>query len=205
LTLDSIETVTVIKITWQIQKNRQNGQSITLATDKEFPDLCPVQSAVRMVIRARQLQQPDALPLAMYKTKNGEHLYLMGGKIAELLWGAVKQICPDTSPEDVKLYSAHSLHVWACVLLNEAGKSPDYIKKCLRWLGDLFSMYLHNTFIIQHQHMDALQTTFQAIIDLLSTLPEDIIALSSTMNEVMDDPWMQDYADEEDYLCKPNF
>jgi hypothetical protein len=74
---------------------------MSLAMDKKFPDLCPVQSAARMVIHARQLQQPGALPLAMYKTKKGEHLYLMGGKIAELLWGAVKQICPDTSPEDV--------------------------------------------------------------------------------------------------------
>ena len=42
LTLDSIESVAAVKITWQIQKNRQNGQSITLITDKKFPNLCPV-------------------------------------------------------------------------------------------------------------------------------------------------------------------
>ncbi len=110
---ESIEFVAVVKITWRIQKNRQNDQSITLATDKKFPDLCPVRSAIRMVIRARHLQQPDDLPLAMYKTKQGKHLYLTGGKIAELLRGAVKRICPDTSPEDFKQYSAHSLRVWA--------------------------------------------------------------------------------------------
>ncbi len=51
--------------------------------------------------------------------------------------------------------------------------------------------------------MDALQMPSQAIMDLLSTLPEDIITLLSTMTEVSDDPWMQDYADEEDllYIC----
>jgi hypothetical protein len=154
---ESIESVAAVKITWRIQKNRQNGQSITLATDKKFPDLCPVQSAIRMVIHARHLQQPGNLPLAMYKTKKGKHLYLTGGKIAELLQGAVKQICPDTSPEDVKRYSALSLRVWACVLLDKAGKSPDYIKKRLRWLGDSFRMYLCDTSVIQHQHVDALQ------------------------------------------------
>ncbi len=195
---ESIESIAAVKITWQIQKNRQNGQSITLATDKEFPDLCPVRSAIRMVIRARQLQQPDDMPLAMYKTKKGEHLYLMGGKISKLLQGAVKRIRPDTSPEDIKRYSAHSLRVWACVLLNKAGKSPDYIKKRLRWLGDSFRMYLRDTSVIQHQHVDALQTASQAVMDLLSALPEDVIALLSTMTEVSDDHWMQDYADEED-------
>jgi hypothetical protein len=59
-------------------------------------------------------------------------------------------------------------------------------------------MNLHDTSIIQHQHVDALQMASQAIIDLLSALPEDVIALSSTMTKVSDDPGMQNYADKED-------
>ena len=59
-------------------------------------------------------------------------------------------------------------------------------------------MYLHDTSIIQHQHVDALQMASRAIMDLLSTLPDNVIALSSTMTEVPDDPRMQDYADKED-------
>ncbi len=55
-----------------------------------------------------------------------------------------------------------------------------------------------DTSVIQHQHIDALQTASQAVTDLLSALPEDVIALSSTMTEVPDDPRMQDYADKED-------
>ncbi len=84
------------------------------------------------------------------------------------------------------------------MLLDKAGKSPDYIKKRLHWLEDSFRMYLRDTSVIQHQHVDALQTASQALMDLLSALPEDVIALSSTMTEVPDDPQMQDYADEED-------
>ncbi len=59
-------------------------------------------------------------------------------------------------------------------------------------------MYLHDTSIIQYQHVDALQTSSQAIMDLLLALFENIIALLSTMTEVLDDLWMQDYADKED-------
>jgi hypothetical protein len=59
-------------------------------------------------------------------------------------------------------------------------------------------MYLRDTAVIQHQHVNALRLASQAGMDLLSALPEDVIALSSTMTNVLDDPLMQEYADEED-------
>jgi hypothetical protein len=76
-------------------------------------------------------------------------IYLTGNKIAKLLRKAVKKVCPDTTPDKLKQYSAHSLQGWACVLLDEARKLPDYIKKRLRWLGDSFWMYLRDTAIHQ--------------------------------------------------------
>jgi hypothetical protein len=83
------------------------------------------------------------------------------------------------------------------VLLNKAGKLSDYITKRLRWLGDSFRMYLRDTAIIQHQHVDALLAASQEVMDLIAALPTDIIALS-TMTEGMDDPHMHEYADEMD-------
>jgi hypothetical protein len=77
-----------------------------------------------------------------------------GNKIAKILQKALKEVWLDTTPDILKWYSAHSLRVWACVLLDKAGKSPDYIKKRLHWLGDSFRMYLRDTAIIQHQHVD---------------------------------------------------
>jgi hypothetical protein len=87
---------------------------------------------MRLVLRAKWLNQPDDMPVAVYKTKKGEVIYLTGNKIAELLRKAVKEVWPETTPDKLKQYSAHSLMVWACVLLDKAGKSPDYIKKRLR-------------------------------------------------------------------------
>jgi hypothetical protein len=110
---------------------------------------------MRLVLRARRLNQPDDMPVTVYKTKKGKVIYLTGNKIAKLLRKAIKKVQLDTTLDELKLYSAHFLRVWACVLLEEAGKLPDYIKKRLRWLGDSFKMYLRDTTIIQHQHVDS--------------------------------------------------
>ncbi len=181
----------------RIQKNHQNGQSITLAAEIDRPKIYPVRSAMRLVLWAKWLNQPDDMPVAVYKTKKDKVIYLTGNKIAELLQKAIKEVRPDTTPEELTRYSTHSLRVWACVLLDKAGKFPDYIKKRLCWLGDSFRMYLRDTAIIQHQHVDALLAVSQEVMDLIAALPTDVIALS-TMTEGMDDPDMHKYADKMD-------
>jgi hypothetical protein len=152
---------------------------------------------MQLVLRARRLNQPDDMPVAVYKTKKGKIIYLTGNKIAKLLRKAVKKVWPDTTPDKLKRYSVQSLRVWACVLLDKAGKLPDYIKKTLCWLGDSFRMYLRDTAIIQHQHADALLAALQEVMDLITALPKEVIALSS-MTEGTDNLDMHEYADEMD-------
>jgi hypothetical protein len=149
---------------------------------------------MRLVLQAKRLNQPYDMPVMVYKTKKGKVIYLIGNKIAELLWKATKEVQPDTTLDELKRYSAHSLRVWACVLLDKAGKLPDYIKKRLQWLGDSFRMYLRDTAIIQHQHVDPLLAASQEVMDLIAALPTGVIALS-TMTEGMDDPDIHEYAD----------
>ena len=138
------------------------------------------------------------MPLGVYRAKKGKSIYLTGNKIAELLRKAVKSIRPETPSEDLKRYSAHSLRVWACVLLDEAGKSPDYIKKRLRWLGDSFRMYLRDTSAIQSQHVDALREASREVMDLINALPADVIALAISITDGTIDPDMNEYSDEMD-------
>jgi hypothetical protein len=107
-------------IIWRIQKKHQNGQSITLAAEIDRLKICPVHSAMRLVLQAKWLNQPDDMPVVVYKTKKGKVIYLTGNKIAELLRKAIKEVRPDTTSDKLKRYSAHSLRVWACVLLDEA-------------------------------------------------------------------------------------
>ncbi len=155
----SLDLATSIQITWRIQKNRQNNQKSKLSADTKNPAICPVWGALRMVMRARRLAQPDNMPVtSCYRTKKAPLLFITGSRIATLICKAVNKVQPSTSADDLKKYSTHILRVWACVLLDKAGMSLSFIQKRLCWLGGLFKMYLHDTKAIQDKHLAALQS-----------------------------------------------
>jgi hypothetical protein len=149
------DTVERVHITWHIQKNHQNNQKITLLCDKANKAICPVLAALCLVLRALCLSQPDSMPVACYSKKDSL-AYITGTRITVLFRAAARAVRPTITKEDEQQYSAHLLRVWACVLLDEAGKPPNFIKKCLCWMGYSFWMYLHDTRIIQDQHCKAL-------------------------------------------------
>ena len=193
----SVDIVKKVKITWRIQKNRRNGQAITLSADDDHPMICPVCAALRMVLRARRLGQPDSLPVACHTYKK-QRIYLTGKRVAVLFREAAKTIHPNMSKEDLSRFSAHSLRVWECVLLNEAGMSPEFIMSRLRWMGNSFRMYLRDTGMIQDKHRDILRAASQEVLDLIGgptlTLIPDLTGLS-----IVDvDESMGDYADDMD-------
>jgi hypothetical protein len=82
---DSLQQARFVKITWRIQKNRQNSQSTTLVAEIDRPEIGPVRSAMQLVLLAKRLNQPNDMPVPVYKTKKGKVIYLTGNKIAELL------------------------------------------------------------------------------------------------------------------------
>jgi hypothetical protein len=157
-----------------------------------------------MVMRASHLGQPDDMPVACYRTKKAPLLYITGSRIAALYREAVKKVRPSTSADDLKKYSAHSLHVWACVLLDEAGMSPSFIQKRLCWLVDSFKMCLRDTKAIQDKHLAALQSASSDVMALIVTPPDDIVHLIATMsdlnapNDIVEDDQMGAYIDEMD-------
>jgi hypothetical protein len=194
--IDTITDATIahrVTISWRIQKNRENFQGITLPADPTNPSVCPVKAALQIVLRAHRLNQPDDLPLVVYANNRGRKVYLTGAKIAEVLRKIVKVVYPTISLFDLSKFSAHSFRVWACVLLDEQGKSPEYIKKRLRWLGESFRTYLRDTAAIQDQHRTALQNASHEIEQLLAALPDDIVeitagAQSIELSEYEEDP-----------------
>jgi hypothetical protein len=121
------------------------------------------------------------MPVACYSKKDSL-AYITRTRIAVLFRAAVRAVRPTITKEDEQQYSAYSLQIWACVLLDEAEKLPDYIKKCLCWMGDSFRMYLRDTRIIQDQHCKALPASSEKVMDLISALPPDILHFS-TMSE----------------------
>jgi hypothetical protein len=111
------------------------------------------------------------MPVACYLKKDAL-AYISGSRIAILFQAAARAMHPNISKEEEQQYSAHLLQVWTCVLLNEAAKLPDYIKRRLHWMGDSFRMYLCDTRIIhQDQHREALRASSEEVMDLISALP----------------------------------
>jgi hypothetical protein len=94
---DSFQQVRLVKITWHIQKNLKNSQLITLSAEVDWPKICPVRSAMHLVLRAGHLNQPVDMPLGVYKTKKGKSIYLTGNKIAELLQKTINSVWPNTA------------------------------------------------------------------------------------------------------------
>ncbi len=165
-----------MKITFQIQKNRQNGQSITLISDDNHPDICPVRAAYKIFLQSRRLGQTDKQPMAVLVNKNGNTKDLTGNKISDVLHTIARIVHPDLSEDKIKRFSSHWGRVWALVLLDKAGKSPGFCKSHLRWMGESYQLYLCNTLILQQKHVDALDKESSEVVKLLfisNTVPED--------------------------------
>ena len=60
------------------------------------------------------------------------------------------------------------------MLLDEAGKSPDFIKKRLRCLGNSYRIYLRDTCAIQDQHREALASASLELMRIIQANPEDV-------------------------------
>jgi len=102
--------------------------------------------------------------------------------------------------DELSRYSAHSLRVWACVLLDKAGMSPEFIMSLLQWMGNLFRMYLHDTGMIQDKHRDILQAALQEVLDLIAGPHQAVPTAECTdLSTVNADKTMGDYADKIDY------
>jgi hypothetical protein len=169
LITDPMEVPTKLKMTFRIQKNRQNGQSITLVADDTHPKICPVLTAHRIHLRAKKLGQSDSEPMGIFVNKFRIKKYLTGGKIAEVLRSVAKRVHPDWSAEELSRISSHSGRVWALVLLDEAGMSPAFMTSRLRWMGDSYKLYLRDTSILQHKHIDTLEKESDEIMKLLGS------------------------------------
>lgn len=74
-----------VKLLFRIQKNRQNGQTLTIVADDNHVDICPVRAAYSIFVRAKFLGQLEDEPLAVFVNHQGNKKYLTGSKIADML------------------------------------------------------------------------------------------------------------------------
>lgn len=167
-----------MRIIWKIQKNRRNNEPLTYVVNEAAGTLFSVPNAViSMIRRARALNQPDDLPMAVYKSKSCKIKYLTARVITNYLRKIAREVHPTWPADEINRISAHSYRVWACILLHEAGKKGDYIKKRLRWLSEAYRVYLRDSEILasQHNHGNTNYTNLIKQIMLTATsLPQNV-------------------------------
>lgn len=173
-----------MKLTFRIQKNRHNGQSITFAADDKHPKICPVRAAYRIFLRAKRLGQSNKQPMGVFVNHQGNTKYLTANKIAEVLQSFAKVCHPDLTRDEIKRFTSHSVRVWAVVLLDEVGMNADFIKSRLRWMGDSYRLYLGDTAVLQAKHISALEASSDDFIKLLGenrTVLPNVVPIDDTM------------------------
>jgi len=74
--------------------------------------------------------------------------------------------------------------------------TPEFIMARLRWMGNLFRMYLRDTGIIQDKHRDVLRAASQEIVDLIAGSLANIPNMAGLSTVDIDDT-MGDYIDED--------
>jgi len=131
----------------------------------------------------------------IYKKKR---IYLTGKRVAVLFREAAKTIHPNMSKDKLSRFSAHSLRVWACILLDEAVISPEFIMSRLRWMGNSFRMYLRDTGMIQDKHRDILRAASQEVLDLIAGPTLTLLSNLTGLSIVDVDETMGDYVDDMD-------
>jgi hypothetical protein len=110
-----------------------------------------------MIKRAADLNQQDDLPLSVYPDKNGKVVYITADTLTAYIQEVALAVHQNISREDLMKFLCHSIRVWACLLLHEAGKKGSYIRKRLRWLSDCYIVYLHDTQVMAQQHNKCLK------------------------------------------------
>ena len=67
-------------------------------------------------------------PLRVYKVKDDIILYLTRTDMTDYFQLIIRLIMPNISNEELKPILSHSIYVFACVLLYEAGEDDPFIK-----------------------------------------------------------------------------
>ena len=184
--------VVKLVIRWRIQKNRRNGQKVGFKIlSKTYADMDSVLAAFDIYMRSIAIGQTDDLPMAAF-LNNNKIEYVTLKDVSTFFQKIAKKVHPKLSKSEIQKYSSHSIRVWACVTLDEAGKSASFIKARLRWLGESFRTYLRDTNAIHEQHAEVAQKALAEVMAMLGSNIDE----SMTPQLIDEDDEMGEYLDE---------
>ena len=155
-----------IKLRFDEQKNKDNGEWKLFVRNTSNSNLCFVTSFLRIIQRYLTLVgTSETLPLSVYRhspnigSSKPVVLNITTARVETALRTAAAQaysLDPIKHRKQLQLYAAHSLRVGACATLYAKGLSEMEIKFLLRWKSNAFMTYLQNLAVTSRHHNVAL-------------------------------------------------
>ncbi|KAG7339164.1 hypothetical protein IV203_020107 [Nitzschia inconspicua] len=165
LTLDKALThphlPTMVTVCFRVQKNGAHGETKLFTQNTHDLTLCPVRHWLSIVQRFVHLVGRDEhIPLAVYYDATLNRVrYLTSTDIERqmrLLAAELYDLDPIRDAKDLARFSAHSLRVGACCVLQALGFEEHEIEKLLRWKSKTWQLYTRNLCVISQKHNKAI-------------------------------------------------
>ncbi|KAG7373857.1 hypothetical protein IV203_012952 [Nitzschia inconspicua] len=152
---------TMVTVCFHVQKNGAHGETKLFTHNAHDPNLCPVRHWLSIVQRFVHLVGRDKyIPLAIYKDTTSHRVrYITSTDIERQMRLLAAEICdldPIRDATDLARFSAHSLRVGACCVLQALGFEEHEIEKLLRWKSKMWQLYTRNLCVISQKHNKAI-------------------------------------------------
>jgi hypothetical protein len=114
--------------------------------DESLAFLCPVATSLRVLLRWSLICRDPTAPVFCFKpTPNSKRRFLMDSRVTTALRTAVISLYPDPSHIyriNIKDVRTHSVRVYACLVLHQAGFQDFEIEYKLRWCSKAWMVYI---------------------------------------------------------------
>ena len=152
-----------VKLRFDEQKNRENGEWKLFTRNPAKPTLCFVVNFMAILARHKALTDSHPThPLSVYRTVEGKVCNITTADVETVIRRAAAtlyKLDPIKHRDQLMLWSSHSLRVGACTLLYSQGFSEMEIKFLLRWKSGAFMTYLRNLAVTSRRHNLAMNET----------------------------------------------
>ncbi|KAG7339748.1 hypothetical protein IV203_025427 [Nitzschia inconspicua] len=151
------KAVETVLLKWRMQKNGDHGEEKQFSRNEDNPKLCVILKWINIVRRfVKFFGYKHNVPVAVYRHDDTNNLcYITSADIEDgMQRTAIELYELDTQrdKDDIKRFSAHSLRVGACVILQALGFQDHQIQQLLRWKSDKWRTYTRNLFIMTKKH-----------------------------------------------------
>ncbi|KAG7341088.1 hypothetical protein IV203_023039 [Nitzschia inconspicua] len=147
----------MVTVCFRVQKNGAHGETKLFTQNTHDLNLCPVRHWLSIVQRFVHLVGCDEhIPLAVYHDATLNRVrYLTSTDIEQqmrLLAAELYDLDPIRDAKDLARFSAHSLRVGACCVLQALSFEEHEIEKLLRWKSKTWQLYTRNLCVVSQKH-----------------------------------------------------